>query len=87
MELLELRSSSRKVDGVENEAFCTLQRQARSTLQCRPEVALQTQDETNGVQSSQVGDEGEKIHVENCRFLVKPIASRRKQPKKEVSLR
>jgi hypothetical protein len=29
-------------------------------LQCRPEVALQTQDETSDVQSSQVGDEGEK---------------------------
>jgi hypothetical protein len=28
-----------------------------------------------------------KRHVENCRILVKPIASRRKQPKKEVSLR
>jgi hypothetical protein len=42
-------------------------------LQCRPEVALQTQDETNDVQSSQVGDEGEKRHVEHCRLLVNQL--------------
>jgi hypothetical protein len=29
-------------------------------LQCRPEVALQTHDETSDVQSSQVGDGGKK---------------------------
>jgi hypothetical protein len=61
-----------------------MQRQARSTLQCRPEVAaLKTQDEVNEVQSSQVciGGAGEKKHVDDCRLLIKPIAngsSRRK---------
>jgi hypothetical protein len=66
-------------------ALCSA-KQARSTaLQCGPGVvALQTQDEINDVQSSQVGDGGKKRHVENCRLLMKPIARRRKQPKKEV---
>jgi hypothetical protein len=58
------------------------QRQARSTLQRRPEVALQTQDETNDVQSSQVGDEGEKKTCSKLPSLVKPIASRRNRRRK-----
>jgi hypothetical protein len=37
-------------------------------------VALQTQDETSDVQSSQVGDEGEKKHIGNFRLLMKPNA-------------
>ena len=42
---------------------------------------------SNNLVKDQVGDGGEKRHIGNCRLLMKPITSRRKQPKKGVSLR